>query len=297
MNILLVDRNIPGGIYQASLYLKIFLEKYHNIDTISLEGDPYLQILNSYNNHDLIIIHDIVLDASILKKELDCEIVYFIPGQFPFKEKEHLLQTYDHVLSPSTMSIENYIQWCFDIFHSTDISEISERSSDLLYIGRIDSLKMSIHFLAQFLKNGNHITIAGEVSKKSEEEILLAQLLEHKNVNYLGSISHIEALNLMTQYKFSVLASQTDIFSLFMLESIYQGCIPIIELRKYVEYPWVVESTYKVWNALDIVNLYKTLKSFPDSINQAYRDFHRQRVIERMSELSDINKFNQVFDN
>lgn len=296
MKILIIDPSSGGGIYQASCYLRDYLREYHEVEMISVHD------LNNKIDYcyDLVLIHDFVFDPSNI--EVKCPIAYFIPGVFPYDDESYL-DEYKYCISPVSdfRSDNKYkkspdIQWCFNIHCPEEVNTFRERKDELLYVGRIDAYKMSVHFLAEFLKHGHKMTVAGEIRQECEEEELMAKLLTHENINYLGVVPHDEAIELMKQHKFAVLASQTDIFSLYMLEAIYYGCIPIIERRKLVEYPWVVDSTYKVWNALDIVNVYEILKSFPNEILQQYRDFHRQQVIDKMNNLSDINVFNRVFE-
>ena len=303
MKILLFNPTDQGGIGQASNYLRDYLSKFHRVDMITnrFDVDPSELILSRYDNHDLILVHDMPVDITKIKSKLNTKIVYFVPGMYPHRDGIEKLADYDYIISPFTDNFSKdlpaTLKWCFDIpKKSNHLRDFKQRKNDLLYIGRIDAMKMSIHFLANLIKAGHNITIAGSVRKNNEEEELIAKLLENNQVNFLGQVDHKDALDLMKEHKYSVLASQTDIFSLFMLESIYAGCIPLIKRRKFVDLAWVVPSTKRVWNAIDIIHLYENLMSLPDDLVERYRNFHYMEIIENMLRLSNIDIFNQVFD-
>lgn len=301
MKIFLFDPNSTNGIRQASYYLRDYLSQYHTVDMFSYDHSEVESFILKNFNHDLLLIHDFSIDISNIKNKTDKPIAYFVPGIYPHQEGERNILLYDYVLSPSRafhpqLDI-NHIQWCFDIPHQ-DITNFSNRKDDLLYIGRIDNRKLSSKFLIEMIKHNQTMTLIGNIRVDNEEEFLMKKMIEeYDGFHYQSNIEHSQVLEIMTKHKYSVLASQTDIFSLFMLESIYAGCIPFVQKRAIVEYAWSVSSTHMIWNVMDIVNLYIQSKSLPDEINQQYRDFHYNEVCEKMKRLSDINLFNQVFDN
>ena len=110
MKILLFDPDYGAGITQASLYLRDYLSQYHHVDMISwtIKNDPVDFIIENFNGHDLILIHDKSIDIKKLRSSVSCKIAYFIPGIYPHNEGIENIRAHDYVLSPSDRFHSDY---------------------------------------------------------------------------------------------------------------------------------------------------------------------------------------------
>ncbi|MFP4026046.1 MAG: glycosyltransferase [Thiohalospira sp.] len=306
MNIAIYNHQGGGGIVQAGKYLNDYLNNYHKSELILWDhyGDPTEFFINRIKNKsiDRIIIHDFnKFDIKKFKQNFNIPTFYFVPGKLTYNNPD-IYNYYDYTLCPSeTFYPDNWsvkaphIKWTFDIKKPEKLKPFSKRLNRLLYVGRVISAKFDPMFLALALRSNIKIDIVGSMGEKdSEEEELLFELMKHPNVNYLGSFDHEDMLEIYQQYKYYILPSNDDIFSLSALEAIYNGCLPFVKRRHILDYPWFVDSTKKFYNNEDLIGSILQTLSIPDKINDEICNFHRESVLSKMSMLSDINIINNL---
>src|SRR6056297_3264476 len=90
--------------------------------------NPSDHIKSNIKNHDLVLVHDKPIDVSDIRETT----AYFVPGVFPHKEGEELLETFNHVISP--VKYIGNITWNFNIPFPKEIKPFKERENKSIYV-------------------------------------------------------------------------------------------------------------------------------------------------------------------
>lgn len=112
------------------------------------------------------------------------------------------------------------------IFKAEKKSDLSNRPSEFLSVGRLERQK-NFSYLIETLENLNfELDIIGEGSEKENLKILAKE--KNVKVNFLDKVGYFELNELFQKYKYFVLPSLYEGNPKVLLEAMSNGCIPIV---------------------------------------------------------------------
>jgi glycosyltransferase involved in cell wall biosynthesis len=228
MNVLFMNRDSGCGVeFEGNLFIDI-LKRTVGIDNIDVYKS---QCQNVYRNFDFSVYDLIILnDLSINEYEQDKLDVGVPVININFGGVGNRSEVIDIVLDinmPYTCTQET------DIFNYYPLSFISgniwenknkwdNRSSDILYVGRLSKEKIMQSFIDSVKEQNKTIDFYGPITDNDYYE------LNRNVINYKGYVDHRELVDIYNKYKAVYLFSTTECLSMTLREAILCGTVPVV---------------------------------------------------------------------
>jgi len=322
--ILIIDPNTGGGIRQASVYTFKYLRKFYSDVRFyswgkeSNETYVFKDLLNICSEWmpDLIIIHDTSFIKSVAFLKMvypHIRLAYFSLCLNRFREPNYI-SVFDYYLSPYVSVHDNIggfshepkielISWMFNLpdEFSMNVKEaVTDRSDDLLYVGRIEPFKVMESFIqsiARYPEGEMAVDIYGNTDS----------LWEHKEYyNFLFKVGSIRVHNPIPngvihkkydEYKLMVLPSKTDCFSLISIEASYRNTLPIVIKDVHGGFVWANDMSPQYYNIDDFMRGVRMFRGMPDNQLKEFTEEHSRRVREKIKEFSNPEIMDEILNN
>lgn len=315
-DLIVIDPSTGGGIRQGSIYLSHYLSKWYKVLYLSLrQANPvtlfnYLIDIIKEHNPRIIIIHDSsTIEYLSYIKILYPKIIicYFALSGYGETSHTNHIAPFDYVICPygidtynvSTNGYSNIkkVEFMFDLPSRFKIKNpFQSRKKDLIYVGRVHSSKLTFEFL-KILQDETDLELHAYGMIHRDNDNYFERLCRLKSFKYFKEIPNTFIHEIYNNYKYFILSSNTDCFSIASIEAIYCGCLPIIKNRypigKTIRWPWMPRELEWFRNEEDMIEYIRSLLLRPIKFVDDYRLFIYEKTKERIKQISNI----EIFDN
>ena len=234
--IILASYDAGGGIsHFTNRIYNILQQEYGRIKLyITKNSSSYIffKVLLHYRPKT-IIIHDyfpFLIQAAAHYKIVDSNTTLIFISLCK-EEPPNGLELFDHILLPQTVSLhfsrnEHFIvskDFYYPLGKKFKKTKWWNERKAFIYVGRICRSKINLELIKTLDNSNMIIDVYGNITEYDYYKILT----HYKSFNYKGAAPHYKLPTILNNYKFHLLASQTDCFSISSLESAACGTIPV----------------------------------------------------------------------
>lgn len=294
-----------GGVKQASLYLYFYLNKFFNTKLISfMDGENefciFKRLLKEFSicKPDMIFVHEVVNSKvyNYLKVIFpDIRLAFFTLCSQGLESTNYSM--FDYYIGPNANNSDvpkhkiemQKIDFMFNfpkVFNEK--IDYDKRSNDLLFIGKIEEHKINENFFNAVKRNAKpKMILYGK--KKYDENSYLNMIDKCYSFVVNDPLPSLELPKIYNQFKYLVVPSDCECFSLAAVEATLCGCIPITIKTTHNGLRWANPLTPQFRNHNDLYDIWSFFESMPKESLELYRKEHRKKVIEYIDKYSDIS--------
>lgn len=156
---------------------------------------------------------------------------------------------------------------------------------NFVYIGRISPSKINIRIIQIFEKYGIFLEAFGPITDND----YFSYITSYQSFIYKGQIGHRRVPDVLNKYKYHILSSQTDCFSLTSLEAAACGSIPLfVSCRQ--KFPWAQDISF----SFDIAEFENAIPMLLLTDLENYSSYISKNVIKTYNEENFLNIFKDI---
>lgn len=313
--VLVVDPDTGGGIRQASVYLYWYLRKFYEVRFFSVGSlsSPPLIFKSGYSvvkefKPDMIIVHDTSriepwAYIKILMPEI--RLAYFSLCQNSHDDPNYI-SCFDYYLGPQADTYHHSschnsnlkkVVFMFDLPERFKVNNSFQKrkKNALLYMGRLQSDKFNVDFI-KLLRKRDDLIVEAFGDNYPEDMAYTEEVRNTSNIKVFNYVPNGVVQDIYNNYRYLVLPSNTDCFSLVSIEMVACGGIPIVKRRFCVSYKWSNEMTPQPVDDRDLLPWYDRLESMPEKVLEEYVEEHRGRVMRKIEGWSRREILDELLD-